>query len=294
MFFMYAKVANIALKSNLEGEKPRFVMQKESLKNDRLCKKLAESSFFAWRNTENVLSLSLQFLMKIKIMKKQLLALSLCSSLTLLTGCLGESEYHYTAIYYPDPQSTLFADQTEDSINFVTFDSWTLVSQAEWLRVPDNMNSGSIPGGYYVQTSVPLTLEPNTTGKARTAIVNIMANGNMLSAAYQQLSYLCITHPERKDGAFELVDSSFVTVDSLVFHAYGPWTLSFAEAAPTWASWEEGTATSGTVGDQKVRIVMQENLSEEPRSTVLRLTSKGVSNDITLVQLPPKKDEESL
>lgn len=224
-------------------------------------------------------------------MKKLVCTFALLVSLLFFNACSPESEYHYTAIYYPDLKSTLFADQTEDSISFVTFDSWLLKSNAEWMRVPENMTSGEVPAGYYVRTSVPLYFDPNTTGESRSTILNIQTSENTLSVIYEQLPYLCITYPVRKNSAYELTDSSFVATDSLVFHAYGIWNVAFVNEQPEWIAWQASTPVSGRAGRQKVQFDIQENQTENERRAVVRITSNGVSNDVTIVQLPPKEED---
>lgn len=224
-------------------------------------------------------------------MKKLALAFSLFSSLLFFNSCANESEYHYTAIHYPRVKSVLYADQTLDSISFVTFDTWMLKTNDEWIHIPENKLYGEVPVGYYIRTSVPVTFDPNTTGESRMTVLNLLAHGNVLSTSYEQLAYLNVIHPFRKDGAFLLEDSAFVETDSLVFYAHGPWKVELVGEQLDWLVWQEGTPSTGQKGRQKLVFGMQKNQAENERKAVLRLTSNGVTDDITVVQLPPKKED---
>lgn len=231
--------------------------------------------------------------MKNKNMKRLFWAFFLLPSLFSLHSCDKKTEYHYTAIYYPTVKGFVYADQTLDSINFVTFDSWQLTCDAAWLHIPENMQGGNVPEGYFIQPSVPLTFEPNTTGESRTALVNLHANGNVLSTLYEQLPYLNVIYPARRNSLCELTDSAFVTTDSLIFQAHGMWKVEFKDTDAEWITWEEGTLKQGAPGRNKLVFNMQENRMPEERKAVIRLTSNGVADSVMIVQLPPKTENQT-
>lgn len=223
-------------------------------------------------------------------MKKFVWVFSLLSSLFFFNSCDKKTEQHYTAIFYPTVKSFLYADQTLDSICFITLDAWQLTCGEGWLHIPEHMQGGGVPAGYFIQPSVPLTFDPNVTGESRTALVNLHANGNTLSVLYEQFPFLNVKYPARKDEVYELRDSAFITTDSLVFEAYGTWTLEFVDKDAGWISWEDASLTRGSAGRQIVAFNMQENRLFEERKMTARLTSNGVSGDIIIVQLPVKQE----
>ncbi len=221
---------------------------------------------------------------------------SLCAAimaLWVISSCDGKIEQHYTAIAYPQVESVLYADQTEDSLCFISYDSWYVVLNSDWVTVEDDHKQGVVPTGYYIEKCVPLNFAVNNTGKTRSTIVNLTAHEGILSVAYRQMYYLNITNPLRKNEAFELVDSSYVVQDSIVFYANGLWNLKFVGERPSWIKWTDGYPVSGRKGPQKVKFDMEKNANEEERTVTIRLTSNGVSDDIVIKQLPPKKENEN-
>ncbi len=217
------------------------------------------------------------------------LAGALC--LLYFTSCNGDTEYHYTAIIHPNGDQTLFADQTEDSIKFVTFDSWTLSLNSDWMHMDEVNRHGTVPSGYYLNVHVPLTFDVNNTGRTRTATASVSANGNTLSAGYTQLHYLNVKRPQRRDNSYQLTDSAHYERDSLQFVAYGNWTVEFVGEQPAWVQWENPQAISGRKGEQKIYYTLVKNETDTKNEAQIRLTSNGVPADITLVQLPRKKEE---
>lgn len=226
-------------------------------------------------------------------MKKIAFLFAAMTALLTISSCDGKIEQHYTAIAYPQVESVLYADQTEDSLCFISYDSWYVVLNSDWVTVEDDHKQGVVPTGYYIEKCVPLIFAVNNTGKTRSTIVNLTAHEGILSVAYRQMHYLNITNPLRKNEAYELVDSSFVVQDSIVFNANGLWNLKFVGEQPSWIKWTEGYPVSGRKGPQKVKFDMEKNANEVERTATVRLTSNGISNDIVIKQLPPKKENEN-
>ena len=98
------------------------------------------------------------------------------------------------------------------------------------------------------------------------------------------------TVPDNAD--FILRDSDYVVHDSLCFLVEKEWSLAFAQGADQ--SWLDVSSTSGSKGYNVVYLDMGQNLTTEERKTKLILTSSGVSNEISIVQLGiPKNSNNS-
>ncbi len=225
-------------------------------------------------------------------MKKLSHSLAAFASILLLLSCNGKTEYHYTAIIHPVGEQSLYADQTEDSLVFITFDDWTLTLGSDWVHMDEVNRYGKVPAGFYFDVFVPLTFDVNTTGRTRTTTATVMANGNLLSSGYTQVHYLNIKKPQRRNNAYQQVDSAHYERDSLHFVAHGNWTVELQGEQPAWMQWENPQALSGRKGEHKVYYTLVKNETDLRHEAQIRLTSNGVPADITLVQLPKKKEEQ--
>ena len=56
-----------------------------------------------------------------------------------MQSCSNGLDRHELTVVYPNGYA-LFADQTKDSIVFLTFDSWRVYSNASWISVEGKSN----------------------------------------------------------------------------------------------------------------------------------------------------------
>lgn len=234
--------------------------------------------------------------------KNTTISLAVGCILALFASCSSEAEIHQLT---PFASSAVhFADQTVDSLQFLTTDSWTVLPQNDWIGTR-GITSGTISNatGVNYLVTVPVEMKPNTSGRTRTGSVLVKSGEFSFSMPFVQLGILEITHPvftaekwlDRGHGipeeaSFVLTDSAHWTVDSLCFNVQGNWDLEFAEQpAPEWVSFDKSTDLRGRY---KVNISLTPNLdSDNGRETKLRLTTDApgdvrVSNIITVRQLP--------
>lgn len=225
-------------------------------------------------------------------MKKTLLALTGLLSLATLTSCDKGNEYHSTAIYYPSSgRAMVYADQTADSLQFVSTESWQLTSNASWCTIPSAYSKFTNPvANALVEFSCPINFEPNQTGDWRLAIVTIGAGEYTTQTGYYQAPHLHLLRPGRAYNAdgfptelVALTDSATWTTDSVKFETFGSWTLQ--------AQGEllEPLQTTGPAGTHTVRFALKPNTTDVQRTDTLLLTSRGVTDKIPVVQLPRKK-----
>lgn len=234
-------------------------------------------------------------------MKKLLLAV-VASLAMLLTSCNKESYYHSLGLVYPTGYQVayLFADQTFDSLYFYSTDNTRLSAYNDtWVTIPDSMKNLTIPNYYrtifYVW--VPLTFEPNTTGKPRSAQVTIQSEGEdkwnqTTTATYYQLPWHNVYRPA---PAFKYEDSTITGAtfkatlkgeqisDTLEFYAYANWTLNDG-------TFVHPKVNAGGEGVQKVPLDVELNDSQAERTDQIVLTGKGVSTPIQFIQ-EIKKEE---
>lgn len=222
--------------------------------------------------------------------------------LSLVASCNSAPERHQLS---PVANSIiLYADQTEDSLRFYTYDSWSVTSQNEWIAIQgdshfeftyNNMNC------YLFKVLV--SVEPNKTGKTRHGTVLVKSYEFSYSSPFVQLGVLMLTHPyftvdswlDEQSGIpdvahYELIDSAHWVSDSICFTMHDDWSLAYVGDQPDWLSFD---LENGDAGKYKVNLTLTPNTDEENgREAKLRLTSGTVYNDIVVRQLPVKKEEE--
>ena len=225
-----------------------------------------------------------------------------CSLLPIFASCISDPERHELS---PVGSSIiLYADHTVDSLQFYTFDSWTVTPKDNWITV-DGDSHMDLDYNYSIGylCKVFLKIQPNTTGKTRCGTVLVQSYKYSYSSPFVQLGILKITHPaytadtwlDEQSGIpevahFELVDSAHWTSDSICFTVQNNWDLVFDGDKPDWISLDK---TTDLKVKHKVYLTLDPNTNtEEGRDTKLKLTSNGVTNEIVVRQLPAKKEEE--
>ncbi len=218
-----------------------------------------------------------------------LCTLGLCAT---LTSCFENTGDHYTEILYPSTgRKTLYADQTEDSLNFVTFDNWKL--DTIYQNTPQNMKlmltlnpsdlAGTVEANHYVRKSVSFQFAPNTTDTIKVVAFKLNAYNNDFGAVYEQVHFHNIDRPSRRNYEFLLTDTAEALVDSVIFEAYSDWTLKVKDEEQT--PWISVATPSGKKGNNTVRLNLQQNTSNADRSATLVLTSSNAATtEIKLVQ----------
>lgn len=233
-------------------------------------------------------------------MKKfRLLFIPLFAAL-LAQSCISEPENHHLSVLYPNA-NVYYADHTEDSVVFLTFDNWKVRSLQSWLKLTTNDSYNfTFDNKMLYRFAVKTVLEPNTTGRTRLGEVMVNSYEYTAYALYPQVGYLNITNPTCKiesvhelgipdSVSFILADSAYVELDSICFNVKDKWKLDFAEGANR--EWLTLNAVQGAAGMNTVLLTMQPNEATEPRETKLVLTCKTVENEIVVRQEARKKEE---
>lgn len=243
-------------------------------------------------------------------MKKKIALFSFVGFSCLLTSCIKDTYRHQVSVVYPANLSVLYADQTSDSVKFLTFDSFQAKSyETDWIEVlntKNNPSSAEIQNSYYncYEVCVKLAVDPNTSSKARNGYVSIRSFSKLddwdqtAHAYFKQLGWHNVMRPEPKYGlddnqsvktcTFVSKDSALQVVDTLRFVAYTDWTLEQPDE-----SFIKSAVTEGKAGNNTLLLTLEPNTSSEERSADLKLKSKnGVTTVITYNQAGKKTDEK--
>lgn len=215
--------------------------------------------------------------------------LPLFALLTAFVACNKDTEFHQTRFQRPGNTPLLvYADQEWDSIAFQTTESFELSTNVSWCKVDERFKSLNIPySNAFVDCYAWLQFEANTTGESRFAIVHLAAGDYSIDGFIVQYPFLCITSPTRYgEGLMPLTFQYNETQKELAFTSFGNWALALKEPA----AWLQLSRTEGGEGDMKVTVTSETNETGADRSAVVTLTSRGVSEDITITQY--KRPEE--
>ena len=227
---------------------------------------------------------------------------ALLLTLIAASSCVKDPEQHRLVISYPDGYP-LYADQTEDSIIFGTFDSWKVHSLEPWITVKGE-SSKNVTYNYYkfYVFGVDLDIKPNTTGHTRYGSVEVDSYEYQAYGFYIQYGFLNIYHPQpnvlnivedyRLPDSVEFVlrDSADVLTDSICFKVRNDWTLTPVTDGKE-AQWVTASQTSGKAGEQTVQLTMEPNTTTgRDRMFEFILQSGEVKNVIRVEQSANKKD----
>lgn len=210
-----------------------------------------------------------------------------------LTSCSTDTTQHGISI---DGLHGLYADQLEDSIKVLSFDTFTLTYDKSWLQVVTELDpiTIKIPASSRAQVTFQITAEPNTTGSRRTTTLTATTTeSESVTTQFVQLPYLNVTTStyDSKLGAFIQTinaagEGKELPTASLAFVVYDEQaTLTHR------AEWLTLSQTSGfTTGKSSaVTLTAEKNDTGAERTDTLTLTSHGVSTPIYITQKKVEK-----
>ena len=246
-------------------------------------------------------------------MYKKLLGGLLCC-LMAFTACDNDNKNEFHRLnFYPTLSSgkIWFADQSTDSIVLQTTDSWKLSVETQkgidkWLTATPE--SGTVPPNYIAAQRLTLAFAPNTTGKIRSARLNVTVSTDKIrgiSLPATQTSWLDVRRPQpvfprplvqdamrsnKYNGGgdplpvFVEVLNAKAGTTQCAFRLYDTDTEKHSLTSD--ADWLVVPAESAkpAAGDHNVKITYLENPDPTPRTAHLVLTSGGITTYITYNQ----------
>lgn len=246
-------------------------------------------------------------------MYKKLLGGLLCC-LMAFTACDNDNKNEFHRLnFFPALSSgkIWFADQSTDSIVLQTTDSWKLSIETQkgidkWLTATPE--SGTVPPNYIAAQRLTLAFAANTTGKIRTARLNVTVSTDKIrgiSLPATQTSWLDVRRPQPvfprplaqdamrsnkyNGGGYPLpvfveVLNAKAGTTQCAFRLYDTDTEKHSLTSD--ADWLIVPAESAkpAAGDHNVKITYLENPDPTPRTAHLVLTSGGVTTYITYNQ----------
>lgn len=222
-----------------------------------------------------------------------------------MTSCdSGSNEYHST-YFYPMTGNGIetYADQTVDSVRVYSTDSWTLDNSCEWVDIYSAGKKAplsiTIPAGYMASSRLDFQLQPNTTGEARTTIVQVKSTFDKIGAVTQYLTqypFHKIISPSGKtvtdeDGKrsylfqMEVNANGFTGADATPSLIFYPYASDATLSCP--ADWVMLSKMDDFAKETKhiVTVTCTKNTTGEDRTATIKLTAGGVTTPIIVKQL---------
>lgn len=219
-----------------------------------------------------------------------------------MTSCdtSTESEHHETAFLPLNVQGrVLYADQAADTLGIYSFDSWKLAvattEAAAWITASPTQQT--VPAASVATTPVILTTTPNTTGKSRTATLQLTTtfpDFGTLTMGVRQLPWLDVRRPVNVPAytAEGVATPSFTetlthdagsTTLSIFFHDKDAGTHSVISKAD-WISLPEVPQDGYPYGLHTIKLTLRNNTAKTARTGEVVITSAGVSTILTYTQ----------
>lgn len=133
------------------------------------------------------------------------LALTLCASV-FLAGCSKDDPDMHTlnirAVSSDSNPIGYYADQTSDSVEVVSTDSWNANTNCDWIKFRQTALSTvgykfAYVYGQALSKKERIVLDANTTGEDRMTTINVEANGKKVGLVVKQLGHLNVTEPAK-------------------------------------------------------------------------------------------------
>lgn len=234
----------------------------------------------------------------------------LAGAAMMFSACDKESYMHRVEVVYPESQALpIYADQTVDSISFLTYDSYHCYP---YQGNPDNFISlgkdnltkkiNNVYGMGYIFT-LPVYFSPNPDS-VRVGHVAVESKSEMdewtatTYGTYMQVPWHCISRPspvyfydrnQNLKGCDHILrDSALQTTDTLKFYAYDKWTIESSNPEIIAPKRVKGDRSSRNL-NEKVPFDVAPNLTKDTLRTTLTLKSEnGATTIIKFVQAPRK------
>ena len=209
----------------------------------------------------------------------------------ILAAC-GSTEDEYHQLYFY-PQTVggleLFADQTADSITFVSTDDWTAHTKGDWFTI--DPTSYEIPNtALMVSKVIHILTTPNTTGNIRQGALEVDSY-DKLGMQVKQYPWLNIQYPAAtykgdENAATDLANTEFkLTLPASMEYIPLIFTTYAKQATLTTdAEWLTLPDTIFSPGTHSFQPTIPANTTTETRTATLKLRSGELENEIHITQ----------
>lgn len=246
--------------------------------------------------------------------------LALAAAALALTGCKEAINEQHIATFLPSGVSgyTLYADQAEATLDGATgnafglfvSDSWSMTVSSPWLEV--SPRSRTVTSTKDFATNLTLTAGVNDTGRTRTAMLAVTTTEfSQISCPVRQLPYLHIARPgnssdeaDRAEFTLRLPAKGAQADIAFYVHSEGArltasdeWLQAFNQSdLAVYEYYKE--EVGGEEKDLKrylrheITASVPDNTTGAERRGVIRLTSAGVTSEITVIQAAPAPGQE--
>lgn len=223
------------------------------------------------------------------------------TAMGLATACTeSTNEYHESSFYPNDPEGrVLYADQTIDSVYFVSFDSWKLTEAFQntnpWFTA--SPKEAIIPANSFGHIGIAIKSTINTTSETRYGALQVVTTFSQFGT---------LTMPVRQTGWLEVLfpapvfeQNAKLPTYSVNLPASGAQTrLSFrlhdtnvaGHSLTSDADWLVIPAENAqpAAGLTTLTFDVPNNTSTEARTATIILTSAGITSKITYTQAGKK------
>lgn len=226
-------------------------------------------------------------------MNKILSVLAFAALAVSVASC-GDSTYEeHTTYFYPNLNGGMkfYADQTSDTTNVISFDSWTAsienlsgTASTNWLSV--SPTTFSTDNKEYI-AKMTVTLTPNTEGTNRIGFIRINSH-DVVSMPVTQYPFLHVVLPalsQTSTGSYIYADVQTATggKDSVIVKNYAPNARLLHDA--TTDAWISAIDTTfAETGVHKIYFTLQPNTTGASRTANIQFTSNGVTTPIQIYQ----------
>lgn len=224
-----------------------------------------------------------------------------------LAAC-DDSSYEYHSTYFL-PQATLpmetYADQKLDSVRVVSYDTWSLTNECEWMEIYKEGKKApftvEIKPGYWENNRLDLVLQPNTTEELRSTYITVTSSYGKIGTLQKnliQLPFHHITWPGVKTTTVEgktvytfdlnLSNNGFTEDNRQPFIQFKPFDDDARLVSDS--QWLRPRTTSGFIKGVATTVLLDcdENTTSAPRTAILSLQTgqedTKVTTKITITQ----------
>lgn len=216
--------------------------------------------------------------------------------LALMAGCSNDDPDVHTlnirAVSSDSNPIAYYADQTADSIEVVSTDTWQANTNCDWIKF---RQSSSATIGYTIKyvygqalsQKERVVIAANTTGEDRTTTVTVDANNKKVGLVVKQFGHLNVTTPAKSQtvntSQFIMRLKAAATTAKVAFRIYANAQLTTADS---WITVPDDVFEASSKGaEHETTISLAANTTGAERTGKITLKSTtGATTDIKVVQ----------